>query len=339
MEDQAYDVAVVGGGAAGLSAALVLARCLRRVIVVDAGQPRNATAAHLHNFLTRDGMPPKEFLAIARAEVAAYGVTTLSGTVRRVERLETGFTVAIDDGQTLRTRRLLVATGLTDELPALPGIHQRWGRDVLHCPYCHGFEVRGQALGMLADSPQAAHTALQLGQWSPDVVLFCHTIPSSKLGHQEQAALAARNVRIVEGTVTGLVIENDQLAGVRLTDGTVVARSALFVTPRVTPNDALLTAMGATTEQTATGRWISHDATGRTSVPGAWTVGTVPIPYNQLITHAAAATPPRSPSTPTSPPKTSTKPGEPRRSAPRRDDLGKQAGQRQAARRRCRIPV
>jgi thioredoxin reductase len=290
MKEQAYDVVVVGGGVAGLSAALVLARCMRRVIVVDAGRPRNSAAAHLHNFLTRDGMPPREFLAVGRAEVAAYGVATVSGTVRAVDQVEAGFTVAVDDGRTLRARRLLVATGSTDELPALPGIHQRWGRDVLHCPYCHGYEVRGQALGVLADSARAAYAALQLGQWSPDVVLFCHTVRGSEIGEQERAALAARNVRVVEGTVTGLVVEDDRLAGVRLADGTVVVRSALFVTSRAVPNDALLTALGAATEETARGRWVSTDSTGRTSVPGVWAVGNVHGPASQLLAHAAAAT-------------------------------------------------
>ncbi|MGF7234237.1 MAG: NAD(P)/FAD-dependent oxidoreductase [Frankia sp.] len=288
---QAYDVVVVGGGAAGLSAALVLARCLRRVVVVDAGRPRNAAAAHLHNFLTRDGMPPAEFLAAARAEVAGYGVEILTGTVRAVDRTQTGFTVVVEDGPMLLARRVLAATGLTDELPDLPGIHQRWGRDVLHCPYCHGYEVRGRPLGILAESPMAVHMALQLGQWSPDVVLFRHTLPDSDVGEQERAALAARDVRIVEGRVTGLVVENDQLTGVRLVDGTVVARSALFVASRPVPRDAVLTALGATTEQdTAQRRWVSTDPMGRTSVPGAWAVGNVARPAGQLVTFAADGT-------------------------------------------------
>jgi len=285
-----YDVVVVGGGAAGLSAALMLARCLRRVVVVDAGRPRNAAAAQLHNFLTRDGTAPTAFLAAARAEVAGYGVTILPGTVHAADRTDTGFTVVVESGLVLHGRRLLVATGVTDELPALPGIHQRWGRDVLHCPYCHGYEVRGQPLGVLADSPLAAHSALQLRQWSSDVVLFLNTVPRRDIGAQERAALAARDVRIVDGEVSGLAVEDDRLTGVRLADGSVVARSALFLSSRPVPNDALLTALGAKTAENQVGRWVSTDPMGRTSVPGLWAVGNVTASFSQLVTFAADGT-------------------------------------------------
>jgi thioredoxin reductase len=133
------DVVVVGGGAAGLSAALVLVRARRMVVVVDAGAPRNAPAAHMHGFLSRDGMPPRELLAAGRAEVSSYGGRLIDDTVVGVEP---GFHVRLASGAHLRTRRILVATGLRDELPDLPGVRERWGRDLLHCPYCHGYEVR-----------------------------------------------------------------------------------------------------------------------------------------------------------------------------------------------------
>ncbi|MGF7237185.1 MAG: NAD(P)/FAD-dependent oxidoreductase [Frankia sp.] len=287
--EQGYDVMVVGGGTTGLSAALVLARCRRRVVVVDAGRPRNA-AADPHNFLTHDGTPPTEFLAAARAEVAGYGVTILSATVRAVDRTKAGFTVATDGGRTLQARRLLVTTGQTYELPALPGMHERWGRDVLHCPYCHGYKVRDQSLGILADTPRAVHSALKLRQWSPDVMLFLHTMTDSEIGEQERAALAARDVRVVEGTVTGLVVEDDRLTGIRLADGTVVPRCALFVPCRAVPHDPLLTALGARTEETIADHRISTDSMGRTSVPGVWAAGDVTSPSSQLVTFAAAGT-------------------------------------------------
>jgi thioredoxin reductase len=130
-----YDVVVVGGGPAGLSAALVLARARRRVVVVDAGAPRNAPAAHMHGFLSRDGSSPRELLAAGRAEVAGYGGSLLQDTV---VGLAPGFHVRLAGGSALRARRIVVATGLRDELPDIPGVRERWGRDLLHCPYCHG---------------------------------------------------------------------------------------------------------------------------------------------------------------------------------------------------------
>ena len=146
METTSYDVVVVGGGAAGLSAALVLGRARRRVAVIDAGAPRNAPAAHMHGFLSRDGMPPADLLAAGRAEVTGYGVELIED---KVAAIEPGFHVRLAGGRVLQARRILVATGLSDELPEIPGVRDRWGRDLLHCPYCHGWEVRDQPIGVL----------------------------------------------------------------------------------------------------------------------------------------------------------------------------------------------
>jgi thioredoxin reductase len=171
MTSHKSDVAIVGGAAAGLSAALVLARARRRVVVLDAGSPRNAPAAHMHNFLSRDGMPPAELLAAGRAEVLGYGAEIVSATAVGVENTSTGFDVALDRGNSVVARRLLIATGLTDQLPEVPGLRERWGRDVLHCPYCHGYEVGDQPVGVLGSGPRSVHQALLVRQLSPDVVL------------------------------------------------------------------------------------------------------------------------------------------------------------------------
>ena len=166
--DRSYDVVVVGGGAAGLSGALALARARRSVLVIDAGAPRNAPAGHVHNYLGREGTPPAELLAIGRAEVAGYGgeIVDRHRHVRRQAPGTARFRVTLADGATVRARRLLVTTGLVDELPDVPGLAERWGRDVLHCPYCHGWEVRDQAIGVLATGPLAVHQALLWRQWS-----------------------------------------------------------------------------------------------------------------------------------------------------------------------------
>jgi thioredoxin reductase len=286
MTSHNYDVAIVGGGAAGLSAALVLARLRRDVVIVDAGKPRNAPAEHMHNFLSRDGMPPSELLAVGRAEVLGYGAEIVSATVIRVETTSTGFDVVLDNGDTLAARRLLIATGLTDELPQVPGVRERWGRDVLHCPYCHGYEVRDQPLGILGSGPKSVHQTLLVRQLSADVVLFRHTL--ADLSVEEAARLAARQVQVVDGTVTRLVIEGDHLTGVQLADGTVVARSAVFVTPNFVANHEIIKTLGAERESTPFGTWIKTDSGGRTSMPGVWAVGNA-ADIAAFVIEAAAA--------------------------------------------------
>lgn len=274
-----YDVIVVGAGAGGLSAALVLGRARRRVAVVDAGQPRNAPAAHMQGFLSRDGTPPAELLAAGRTEVAGYGVELIEG---RVERVDQGFLVHLAGGAVLAARRLLVATGLRDELPEIPGVEERWGRDAIHCPYCHGYEVRDQPIGVLGTDPRSAHQALLLRQLSDDVVYFTHTLD---LTADDREKLTARGVRIVDGVVTRLVVADDRLRGVELADGREVPRSAVFVAPRFVPHDALLTGLGCARGEDG---WVVTDASGRTSVPGVWAVGNVVDPRAQVITAAGA---------------------------------------------------
>ena len=277
---QTYDVVVVGGGAAGLSAALVLGRARRRVAVVDAGAPRNAPAAHMQGFLSRDGMPPTELLAAGRAEVAGYGVELISD---RVETVEPGFAVHLAGGQVLVARRILVTTGVTDELPDIPGVHERWGRDLLHCPYCHGWEVRDQPLGVLGTLPGSVQHALLVRQWSDDVVFFAHTY---ELIPDELAQLEARGVQVVHGTVTRLVVKADQLTGVEVDGGSIVGRAAVFIRPGNVPHaDGLLRALGCDTNDAG---FAIVDATGRTSAAGVWAAGHVVDPRAQVITAAGA---------------------------------------------------
>jgi thioredoxin reductase len=282
----AYDVVVIGGGAAGLSAALVLTRARRRVAVVDAGHPRNAPAAHMHGFLGSDGLPPGELLAAGRAEVAGYGGQLISGTVAAITPSNHEapgvryFDVTLQDGAWLQARRLLVTTGLRDEIPDIPGVRERWGRDLLHCPYCHGYEVRDQPLGVLGGTAEAIAHAFLIRQWSQDVVLFTNaTAPSEQ--HREQ--LAARGIGVVEEPVARLVIEHDRLAGVQLAGGRTVPRAAVFVRPRFVPHDDLLTGLGC--RRTEDG-WVAVDATGRTSVAGVWAAGNAVNPRAQVITAA-----------------------------------------------------
>jgi thioredoxin reductase len=281
MEQHSYDVVIVGGGAAGLSAALVLGRARRRVAVVDAGAPRNAPATHMQGFLSRDGMPPADFLKIGRDEVTGYGVEIIDGTVTRIEL---GFLVHLAGGETLAARRLLLTTGVDDDLPTIPGVRERWGRDLLHCPYCHGWEVRDQALGVLGTHPGAVVHAQLIRQWSGDVVFFSHT---GVVSGAERAQLEARGIRVVDGEVVGLLIEDDQLVGVELSDGSVVPRTAVFIRPRNVPHpDGLLEALGVDVDA---GGFAVVDRDGTTSTPGVWAAGNVVDPRGSVIAAAGAA--------------------------------------------------
>ncbi|WP_039934792.1 NAD(P)/FAD-dependent oxidoreductase [Streptomyces viridochromogenes] len=285
-----YAVAVVGGGAAGLSAALVLGRARQRTLVVDAGEPRNAPAAHMQGYLTRDGMPPAEFLAIGREEIARYGVEFVRDRVVEVAKggaEDEDFTVGLAGGRTVRARRLVVATGLRDELPTVPGVADRFGRDVLHCPFCHGWEVRDQPFGVLGTSPNSVHQALMVSRWSKDVRFFLHTVAEEELSDDDLRRLAAAGVDVVPGEVAGLVVEDDRLTGVRLTDGSMHARSVLFVAPHAVPRNGLLERLGAELHETPFGAYPVVDPTGLTTVPGVWAAGNA-IGFAEQVVHAAS---------------------------------------------------
>ena len=278
-----YDVVVIGGGAAGLSAALVLSRARRAVLVVDAGEPRNASASHMHGYLSRDGMTPADLLASGRGEVAKYGGDTLAGTVTEVlPDGPRGFWVLVEDGQRISARRLLLTTGLRDELPQISGLRERWARDVLHCPYCHGHEVRDRKLGVIGGTAGAVHYAQIVRQWTHDLVYFT---PPDTLTATERTELIARGIGVVEGTIDQLVIDDDQLRGVQMHDGCVIPRDALFVPPRFVPTNALLLGLGCDVDDAG---WVTTDPNGRTSVPGVWAAGNVVDPRAQVITAAGA---------------------------------------------------
>ncbi|WUL83229.1 NAD(P)/FAD-dependent oxidoreductase [Streptomyces sp. NBC_00342] len=290
---QTYDVVVIGGGAAGLSGALALSRARRSVLVIDAGSPRNAPASHAHNYLGREGLPPAELLAVGREEAAGYGAEIVEGSAVTAQRLPggEGFRIVREDRTAVTARRLLVTTGLVDELPPVPGLAERWGQDVLHCPYCHGWEVRDAPIGILATSPMAVHQALLWRQWSDDITLFLHQAPEP--ADEEYEQLAARGIAVVDGEVTGIEASGDRLTGVRLADGRVVPREAVVVQPRFTARSGVLDGLGL--HPTAlevgghtVGTYIASDPAGATEVPGVWVAGNVTNLMEQVIGAAAA---------------------------------------------------
>lgn len=291
MDDgQRYDVVIIGGGAAGLSGALTLSRARRRVLVVDSGQPRNAPAAGVHGFLTRDGLPPAELVAIGRAEVEGYGGEIVADTVTGVSRDDAGFAVTLAGGATPHGRRLLVATGIADLLPDVEGLRERWGRDVVHCPYCHGWEVRDEPIGVLANGPLAVHQALLFSQWSADVRFFTHEDDDPT--DEQRAQLAARGVEVVSGPVAAVEVTADRISGVRLRDGRVVPRRVLAVGARFEPRTEALAGLGLTPVHhvSGMGRTIPADPTGQTAVAGVYVAGNVTDPGMQVQAAAADGT-------------------------------------------------
>jgi thioredoxin reductase len=289
MMTKRFDVAVIGGGAAGLSAAVALGRSRRTVAVLDDGTPRNAPAAGVHNFLTRDGTPPAELLGEGRAEVEAYGGVIVRAEATGARRAGDGFAVTTGDGEVIEARRLVVTTGLTDQLPDVPGVRELWGSDVVHCAYCHGWEHAGQAIGVLGSGPLAMHQALLFRQLTDDLVLFQHTAPP--LTAEQAERLAALGVRVIHGPVQRLEISGGRLAGVRMRDGSVVARTTLVVGPRMVARSAVLRQLGLEPvphpQGGAFGEHIESGPLGQTSVPGVWVAGNVTDIQAQVITAAA----------------------------------------------------
>jgi thioredoxin reductase len=271
-----YDVVVIGGGGAGLSAALTLARTRRSVLVIDDGSPRNAAAEGVHGLLTREGMEPAEFARIGRAEAETYGARFHEGRADSVSgSREDGFSVALNDGERVDARRLIVATGLLDELPDIPGVAERWGRDVLHCPYCHGWEAQGGALAVIATAPAAWHQALLLRQWSDDVTLLLND--AFEPTEEQAELLSARDVAVVHGRVESLRTTDDALDAVLLDGGTVVDCDAAFLGPRVRARSDVLSGIGIETSAHPDGLFehVTSEEAGETAVPGIWVAGNV----------------------------------------------------------------
>ncbi|WP_448003447.1 NAD(P)/FAD-dependent oxidoreductase [Agromyces bauzanensis] len=277
MHNETWDAIVIGGGSGGLSAALMLVRARRRVLVVDTGAPRNRFAAHMHGVLGRDGWSPLDLLATGRTEIERYGGVVTPAEVVAVAHADSGFDVALGTGEHHRARRLLIATGLRDELPDIAGLAELWGTGAFVCPYCDGWEVLDRRIAVLATGPMSPHQAQLLRQWSPDVTYFTN---GAELPDDAVAELTARGIVIERRAVAGVSTDADgRLSGIRLADGDTTAIDVIFLHPRVVPNDALLRSLGADTVPGHGGApWIEVDETGRTSVIGVWAVGNVVNP-------------------------------------------------------------
>jgi thioredoxin reductase len=288
------DAVVIGGGPAGLNGALMLARSRRTVVVADGGAPRNAPAAAMHGFIALDGTPPLELLATARRQVRSYGGAVVQAEVtdaRPAEPAADGdprFTVTLAGGRTITARRVLVATGLRDVLPEVPGLARHWGHSVVHCPYCHGWEVRDEPIGVLATGPASPHHALLFRQLTGDLVYFTRGLD---LDDETRARFAARGIRVVDTAVTEVADDaSGALAGVRLADGTLVERRIIAVATVMMARTEGLAGLGLPMEDLpgGMGRHFAAGMAGTTVVPGVWVAGNAADPVAQVGASAAA---------------------------------------------------
>ena len=278
------DVVIIGGGAAGLSAALTLARARRTVTVVDAGQPRNGPAAGAHGLLGNEGINPFELLARGRTEVQAYGADIIQAQVVAAHPDGDDYVVTTDTGQRIGARQLVIASGVRDVLPEIAGLRDRWGRDVVHCPYCHGWEIRDQTLGIIATSETSAYQAILFHHWSQDLTLFSQGIT---FGDEELETLAAMKIPVIDEPVSALEITDDALTGVRLADGRTIALQAVGVSSGMRANLDGLEALGLETYTNPQGAFLNADDTGHTNITGVWGAGNV-IDPNLQVSEAAS---------------------------------------------------
>jgi thioredoxin reductase len=283
------DVIIVGGGPAGLNAAQILGRARRRTLLVDSGEPRNAPAAAMHGFLSRDGCPPEELRSIGREEVSRYDrVEIHDGKAETASGQVDDFTVALDDGHEARAKRLVLATGVVDDLPSIDGLRELWGKSVLHCPYCHGWEVRDQPIAVLGSTEDAARFALHLKAWSEDVILCTNGPP--EFDDATEQLLKSRGVETRHESVVRLDAEGEELRQVVL-DGDSLPRRALFVKPKMRQRSDLAGELGCKLLEDGA---VEVNDFGNTSVPGIYAVGDMsrraafPFPAAQVVMAAAA---------------------------------------------------
>lgn len=281
-----HDVIVIGGSFAGQSAAMQLARARQNVSLIDAGAPRNRFADAAHGFLGQDGRAPHAIMREATCQLLKYPTAeVLRAEVGHVVRVDDHFVLRFVSGLERQARRLILATGVSDTLPDIPGMAERWGESVLHCPYCHGYEVRDQALGIIANHPMSAHQAALIPDWGP-AIYFTQGIHEPD---PEQAALLAkRGVTIERTPVIALLGDAPSLRAVKLADGRIIDVAAVFTAPRTSQTSDIAEKLGCAMEEGATGPFIKVDVWGLTSVPGVYAAGDATSPmHNATIASAS----------------------------------------------------
>jgi len=283
------DVCVIGGSAAGLAAALQLGRQRRSVIVVDAGEPRNGPSGHLHSYLAREGLAPSQLIADGREEVRSYGGEVIAGLASHVGRTQDGdFRVELTSGHTIVARRVLAAIGLVDELPDIEGLREHWGRDVIHCPFCHGYEVRDQRIVQLITHPQGLRSAALFRQLSDQLTLVLHD--PTDVDDAELDTLRASGVTVIAQQASRIVTGADgRVAAVELADHRCMDADAVVVSPRFRVRAEPFASLGVrpAVHPSGLGSFLETDTTGATTVPGLYAAGNATDPSQQVLQAAA----------------------------------------------------
>lgn len=268
-----HDAIIIGGSFAGLSAAIYIARARRSVCIIDTGSPRNRFAAHSHGFFALDGSEPATMLATARSQVAAYPTATfIAGEAISAAQAGDGFSVKLMTGEVIESARLVLAFGLSDELPAIPGLAGRWGSSVLHCPYCHGYEFSGQRLGVLNVSPMSIHQAMLIAEWGPTTF---YLNGASEPDDASLAKLRTRGVAVEPAPVSALHGDGPLLSAIELGDGRMSGVDALFLGPRTRLNSKIAQQLGCQTDEAPFGLIIRTDSQRMTTVPGVYAAGDI----------------------------------------------------------------
>ncbi|WP_349433947.1 NAD(P)/FAD-dependent oxidoreductase [Pararhizobium sp. A13] len=279
------DAIIIGGGFAGLSAAYILARARRKVTIIDSGEPRNRFAAHSHGALALDGKSGREILAEARTQLATYPtVTFVEGEADSAEGVIDDFHVRIAGQKPIAARRLLLASGMEDRLPDIPGLEERWGKTVLHCPYCHGYEIGGGPIGVLATHPMSAHQASVVADWG-DVTLFTNGMPEP-----DDAALALlerRQVGLQAGLVSAIETGAGKMMRICLANGRDFEVRALFVGPDMHIRGSIAENFGCALEETPAGKIIATDVSKATSVAGIYAAGDIARAFGNITLASA----------------------------------------------------
>lgn len=281
-----YDIIIIGGSFAGHAAALQLGRARQRVLLIDAGQPRNRFARSSHGFLGQDGRPPSSIMQSATEQLETYKtVEHRQAEVTQAVPIDRGFRVQILDGTGAIASRLILATGVRDSLPAIQGLQERWGVSVLHCPYCHGYELNQQPLGVLASGETSMHQALLVPDWGPTTLFTQGAFAPTT---EQEAALAARNVQIETTPVVKLVGPGQSLQAVHLADGKAIELAGLFVAPATAPASDLPAQLGCEFRDGPTGPLVAVDERQETTVPGVFAAGDLASPMANATLSAAS---------------------------------------------------
>ena len=281
-----HDVIVVGGSFAGLSAALMLARARKRVLLIDAGKPRNRFAAEAHGVIGHDGTPPEVLLGNAVTQLMAYPSVELKvATATGIDGQDGHFTLALDDGDVVEGRKVVLATGVTDLLPDIRGVRERWGSTILHCPYCHGFEVAGRALGVLGTCAMSTHQALLISEWGPTTYFTQGRFAPDDAERRQMQALG-----ITIETTPVLAVEGagHSLERVLLADGRAVPLAAMFLAPAQEFTSDLATQLGCELDSGPLGPFVKVDGVKQTSVAGVFAAGDLAAPMQSAPMAIAA---------------------------------------------------